>query len=182
MTPGIKLKKTFVTIDRERCEIIKIGEEILKRPELGFKEKETSKLLKKVFDSLNLKFIDDLAITGVKAQSYGKSHDLKVAIIVEMDAVICPAHPYADPATGAAHSCGHNAQIASMLGAAIGLVAGGAIKELDGDVAFMAVPAEEFVELEYREKLQSQGRIRFFGGKQELIRSDWVPLTTSIWP
>jgi amidohydrolase len=166
-----QIKKTVCdTIDKNRCEIIKIGEDILKRPELGFKEEETSKFIREVFDSLGLKIIDNLAITGIKAQSYGKSHSLKVAIIGEMDAVICPAHPYADPATGAAHSCGHNAQIASMLGAAIGLVAGGAMSEVDGDVAFMAVPAEEFVELEYREKLQSQGRIKFFGGKQELIR------------
>jgi len=42
--------------------------------------------------------------------------------------------------------------------------------ELDGDVAFVAVPAEEYVELEYRERLRQDGKIRFFGGKQEYIR------------
>ncbi len=35
---------------------------------------------------------------------------------------------------------------------------------------FMAVPAEEFVELEYREKLRDEGKIKFFSGKQEFIR------------
>ncbi|HHW03858.1 MAG TPA: amidohydrolase [Thermoanaerobacterales bacterium] len=158
------------TIDKNRCDIIEIGESILKHPELGFKEEETSKIVKQVFNSLGISFVDNLAITGVKAQCHGRNHDLTVAILGEMDAVICPAHPQADPITGAAHSCGHNAQIASMLGAAIGLIAGGAMNELDGDVAFMAVPAEEFVELEYREKLKNQGKIKFFGGKQELIR------------
>ena len=33
----------------------------------------------------------------------------------------------------------------------------------------MAVPAEEFVELEYRESLRKKGQISYFGGKQELI-------------
>ncbi len=42
--------------------------------------------------------------------------------------------------------------------------------ELDGDVAFAAVPAEEYVELEYRERLQQEGKIHFIGGKQEFIR------------
>jgi len=85
-----------------------------------------------------------------------------------MDAVVSPQHPSANPLTGAAHACGHNAQIATMLGAAIGLTAGNALQELDGDVVFMAVPAEEFVELEYREKLRDEGKIKFFSGKQEL--------------
>jgi amidohydrolase len=55
-----------------------------------------------------------------------------------------------------------------MLGAAIGLAPLAA--ELDGDVVFAAVPAEEYVELEYRERLQQDGKIQFFGGKQEYIR------------
>lgn len=88
-----------------------------------------------------------------------------------MDAVVCPQHPYADEATGAAHACGHNAQIASMLGCALGLVKGGIMDYLDGDVTFFAVPAEEFIELEYRKKLKDSGKITFFSGKQELIKT-----------
>ena len=82
--------------------------------------------------------------------------------------MVCPLHPQADRETGAAHSCGHNSQIAAMLGAAMGLAP--LADQLDGDVAFVAVPAEEYVELEYRERLQQEGQIRFFGGKQELLR------------
>ncbi|MDI6601221.1 MAG: amidohydrolase [Thermoanaerobacteraceae bacterium] len=147
-----------------------MGDEIFKNPELGFKEFKTSELVKKVFDELDLEYQDGLAITGVKAFSTGKNHDFRVAIMGELDAVVCPAHPYADPLTGASHSCGHNAQISSMLGAAIGLNLSGVLDELDGDVAFLAVPAEEFVELEYRERLRNEGKIKFFGGKQEFIR------------
>lgn len=166
-----QLKQQVIeTIDERREEIISIGETIFKNPELGFKEIKTSALVKDIFKSLNLPFQEGLAITGVKAMGKGKSHDIKIAIMGELDAVVCPRHPDADPLTGAAHSCGHNAQIAAMLGAAIGLVASNVMENLDGDVAFMAVPAEEYVELEYRERLREENKIFFFGGKQELIR------------
>jgi len=157
-------------IDEKRDEIIGIGEQIEKNPELGFKEINTSALVKDVFKNLGLPYEDNLAITGVKAYGKGRSGDIKVAVMGELDAVVSPTHPFADKYTGAAHACGHNAQIANMLGVAIGLTASGALSELDGDVAFMAVPAEEFVELEYREKLRDEGKITFFGGKQEFIK------------
>jgi amidohydrolase len=157
-------------IDENRDTIIQIGEEIFKNPEMGFKEEQTSELVKSIFNDLKLNYEDKLAITGVKGTLKGKSSELKVAVIGEMDAVICPSHPFADKKTGASHSCGHNAQISSMLGAAFGLVCSGVMKNLAGDVVFFAVPAEEFVELEYRESLKSQGKVKYLSGKQELIR------------
>jgi amidohydrolase len=93
-----------------------------------------------------------------------------VAILGEMDALINYDHPHANPSTGAAHCCGHHAQVASMLGAAMGLLQSGAMDQLCGKVAFMAVPAEEFIELDYRLSLRKRGQIEFLGGKQELIR------------
>lgn len=162
-------EKVCKCIDENKDKIIEIGEKILNNPELGFKEKHTSELVSKVFASLNIETENNIALTGVKALAEGRSHNLKIAIIGEMDAVLCPDHPKANIDTGAAHSCGHNAQIASMLGAAFGLVLSGGINELDGDIEFVAVPAEEFVELEYRDRLRNQGCIKYFSGKQELI-------------
>lgn len=86
-----------------------------------------------------------------------------------MDAVVCFEHPKADPITGAAHACGHNAQIAAMLGAAMGLVGAGVKEVLGGDVVFFGVPAEEYVEISYRERLRRNGLLRYLGGKPELI-------------
>ena len=40
---------------------------------------------------------------------------------------------------------------------------------LGGDVVFFAVPSEECIEIEYRKKLMDEGKIHFFGGKQEII-------------
>lgn len=69
---------------------------------------------------------------------------------------------------GAAHGCGHFAQLAQLIGVAYGLKA--IMKELSGKVVLFAVPAEEFINLEFREGLKREGRIKYFGGKQELIR------------
>ena len=160
--------RVCAAIDRESDRIIEIGRKIFENPEMGYREFKTAELVKTEFDRLNIPYRDRLAVTGVKANLKGKSDKARVAIIGEMDAVICRSHPAADEVTGAAHACGHNAQIATMLGAAIGLneIQG----ELDGDVYFFAVPAEEYVEIGYREGLKEKGLIEFFGGKQELIR------------
>jgi len=155
-------------IDDHKADIIAIGDEIFAHPELGFKEERTAALVRQTLDGLGIPHQDQLALTGVRGNLKGRRSDVRVMVMGELDAVICPLHPQADLRTGAAHSCGHNSQIASMLGAAIGLAP--LVSELDGDVAFVAVPAEEYVELEYRERLKEDGKIRFFGGKQEYIR------------
>ncbi|MFP4456202.1 MAG: M20/M25/M40 family metallo-hydrolase [Clostridia bacterium] len=111
-----------------------------------------------------------MAITGAKAWLKGKSEKVNLCIMGELDAVLCPEHPFADVTTGAAHSCGHNAQIAAMLGAAMGLTLTNANEYLDGNIAFIAVPAEEPVEVEFRQRLIDAGKIKFLGGKQELIK------------
>ena len=92
-----------------------------------------------------------------------------VALMGELDALLVPDHPRANPETGAAHACGHNAQIAGLLGAAAGLSADGVAEQLSGNVGFFAVPAEEYVEINYRLGLVKQGKTSFLTGKQELI-------------
>jgi amidohydrolase len=68
------------------------------------------------------------------------------------------------------HACGHNAQICSMLGAGLGLATSGVLSALSGRVALFAVPAEEYIEIEYRNGLRKEGRLEFLVGKPELIR------------
>lgn len=162
-------EKLCAAIDARRDEIIAIGTRIFEKPELGYKEEFAASVVQEVFSDLGLEHRSEIALTGVRAEMKGRDSKVKVAVLGELDAVVCPEHPHADPLTGAAHSCGHNAQIAGMLGVAMALKDTGLMSELDGDVAFMAVPAEEFVELEYRNKLRNQGKIKFLGGKQELI-------------
>ncbi len=155
-------------IDNNREEIIRIGEETLAIPELGYREEKTSALVRETFDSLALSYEYPLAMTGVKAKALGRAAKSNVCIIGEMDALKCAGSPIAN-AQDVAHACGHNAQVASMLGAAIGLTKSGVMEELDGSVSFMAVPAEEFIELDYRRRLKAEGKISYFSGKQQLI-------------
>jgi metal-dependent amidase/aminoacylase/carboxypeptidase family protein len=64
----------------------------------------------------------------------------------------------------------HNGQLAMMLGVGMGLVDAGAAAHFGGDAVLIAVPAEEYVEIEYRSKLRQEGKISFLGGKQEYIK------------
>ena len=155
-------------LEENKDEIIALGDEILASPEIGYREENTSSLVRRVFDGLEIEYEYPLALTGVKAKLYGKEHKYNVAIIGEMDALSCVGHPYAN-SENLAHACGHNAQAAAMIGAAIALKKSGVMNELDGDVTFIAAPAEEFIDLDFRRRLRSEGKLSYFGGKQELI-------------
>ncbi|MGL5436133.1 MAG: amidohydrolase [Lachnospiraceae bacterium] len=162
--------RALKAIDENREKIIAVGDSIFAEPELGYKEFKTAEKIKDVFRELGISYRDEVAITGVVGSLSGKSKNLRLAVMGELDAVVSPGHRCAAPDTGAAHACGHNCQIASMLGVAYALAGTGIMETLDGDVELMAVPAEEFVELEYRNGLKKQGKIFFIGGKQEFIR------------
>ncbi|MBE7028244.1 MAG: amidohydrolase, partial [Ruminococcaceae bacterium] len=161
--------KIIQAIDENRNQIISCGEYILKNPEFGYKEFLTSQLVKEEFEKLGIYYESELAVTGVKGTIFKKDAKINVCIIGELDAIKCFEHPLANPETGAVHACGHNAQIAAMIGAAYGIVKSGVLDELDGKITFFAVPAEEFIELEYREQLIKSGKITYMSGKQELI-------------
>jgi len=88
----------------------------------------------------------------------------------ELDALVVAGHPEADPTTGAAHACGHNAQLAGLLGAAMGLVDTKAAQHLAGRLVFFAVPAEEYGDVEWRVSQARAGKLEFLGGKPELLR------------
>ncbi len=155
-------------IDKNADKIVEIAEKVFAHPEMGYREFDTAKLVCDELSKLGIPYKSGLARTGVKGTLKGKQSLMTVAIIGELDSVVCQSHPSSDPVSGAAHACGHHAQLAAMLGAAMALseVAG----ELDGDVCFFATPAEEYVELGFRQNLADKGEIKYFGGKQELIR------------
>jgi len=157
-------------IDRHSDEIIAVAQTILNNPEPGFREVKTSRLVTQKFAELGIPHRDGLAITGVKGAVQGGSEGPTVAVLGELDSLIVPDHPKADPETGAAHACGHHAQIGMLIGVAIGLTKSGVLPSLAGRVVFMAVPAEEYIEVEFREQLRKEGKLSFLGGKPELIK------------
>ena len=162
-------KELAVVAEIDRCadKICALGDRIFENPELGYKEFDTSAEMKAAFEGLSLFVADNLAVTGIGA-TVGDGKDFHLAIMGELDSVICPTHKKAK-ATGEAHACGHAYQLASLYGAACGLVGSGVAETLDGAISFLCVPAEEYIDLDYRRKLREEGKIKYFGGKQQLI-------------
>ena len=156
-------------IDRHADEIIDVGETILRNPETGFNEVKTAALVAQRMSALGLAPRRGLALTGVKGRLAGATPGPRLALIGELDSLRTSEHPLADPNTGAAHSCGHNAQIAGMLGAALGLKDARAADHLAGEIIFFAVPAEEFIDVEERMGRVAKGEIEFMLGKPELV-------------
>jgi amidohydrolase len=161
-------KKVLEEIDRRADEIIEYATAIWKYPELGFKEFKTAELTEKKYEAAGWRYEKGIALTGSKAYLKGDGPRPSIGVVGELDALHIPVHPEAHPATGNVHACGHHSQMAAMLGAGYGL---DAVKEhLDGEVVMVAVPAEEYIEIDYRNRLREEGRLEFFGGKQEFIR------------
>ena len=120
MTFMNKLKERVCAIIDENRELIcDIGNQIYRNPELGYKEIQTSQLVQNTFEKFGYTYRNELAITGVKAKLNDDTTGPNICIIGELDSVVCPDHPDANKLTGAAHCCGHFAQVAAMLGCAI---------------------------------------------------------------
>ena len=171
MTKAELKRRVFEAIDRRAEEIIGIGERIASSAEMGFKEVKTARLVGETLEALGLEARTGLAMTGVRADARGRAGEgPTIAQIGELDGLRVTGHPNADRETGAAHACGHNAQVAGMLGAAMGLLDAKAFDHLAGRVAFFAVPAEEGGDIEWRQGQIQAGKLEFPCGKQELIR------------
>ncbi len=168
-----RVLKLWNCIDKRKDKIVSIGEDIYRNPEVGFKELRTSGLVADEFRSLGLRPVEFEDIPGVKATVDTGREGPAVAILGELDAVICRDHPDSDRETGAMHACGHNIQIAAMIGTAMAILDSGIINELTGKIHFLAVPAEEYIEIEQRAALKEKGVIKYLGGKPELLYRGW---------
>ena len=164
-------RRACAAIDQRRDEFVDLAKEVFQNPETGFKETKTAQSVARFLDRMGVAHRDGLALTGIKGRIQGGAGPgPSVAILGELDSLIVNDHPNADVQTGAAHACGHNAQLGMMLGAAIGLMDQSVLPYLSGSIVPFAVPAEEFVEVEDRLALREHGQLEFLGGKQELIR------------
>ena len=162
--------RVFQEIDSRADEIVTLAKTILAHPEPGFRETKTSHLVATKFAELGIPFRAGLALTGVRGELIGGTAGPSLAILGELDSLIVNEHPHADASTGAAHACGHHCQIAMLMGAAMALSQSDVLSELSGRLIFMAVPAEEYIEIEYRDSLRREGKLEFLGGKPELIK------------
>ncbi len=164
-------QKIVDIIDSHRDEIIAFAKDIYTHAELGYKEFRTAEKFASFMKNLGLNTKEGLAVTGVKAYlNEEKKDNVSLALIGELDALRIPDHKYANPETEGAHCCGHHAQLAGVIGAALALTNPEVKETLDGQVVLFAVPAEEYGEIEFKNTLTAQGKIKYGGGKCELIR------------
>lgn len=162
-------EKIIQTIDEHREEIIALAKDIQSHPEPGFYEERTAAHVAAFLRGLGLRVHGGLARTGVRAE-WMEQDGPNVTIIGELDAIGCKSHPMADPVNGTAHACGHHAQIAAMIGAALALTNEEVQASLSGSVSFFAVPAEEYIDADKRARLRKEGIGFPASGKSELIR------------
>ena len=142
---------------------------IWQHPETGYKEVKTSAYMAEEFRKLGYDINLADGITGFYTVIDTGREGPEVLVLAELDSVICPSHPDADPETGAIHSCGHHAQCAAILGVAAALKEPGALDDLCGRIRLCCVPAEELLEIEYRQSLKEKGIIKYLGGKSEFL-------------
>ncbi len=179
----VKKQALLDAVERNKERILAAERHIWNNPEPGFREWKTHAFLKEQFEDLGYQVTEAGNIPGFYVDVDTGRPGPKLAIFAEMDSLIIPSHPECDPQTGAVHACGHHAQCAALLGIAAALKADGATDGLCGSVRLIAVPAEEGIELEYRQSLREQGIIRYLGGKLEFMSRgflDDVDLATMV--
>ncbi|MQF84730.1 MAG: amidohydrolase [SAR202 cluster bacterium] len=165
----LKLKSSEI-IERNKKLAIDLSKNILSEPETGYKEFKTNKKIYDALNSLGLQVQNNLAITGLMTTIYGDQPGPHVAVIGELDGLPVPGHPFEDKNTHAAHACGHHIQIGNMLSTLLALNSPEILKNLSGSISFIAVPSEEYVEIEWRKEQRDKGSFEFLGGKQELVK------------
>jgi amidohydrolase len=159
-------------VDENRQMILDAERFIWAHPETGYREWQTEAYLEAIFTSLGYVLTKAGNIPGFFADLDTGRPGPKILIMGEMDALACPTHPQA--VNGNAHACGHNAQCAAMAGLAAALKTPGFIDDLSGSIRLMIVPAEELIEIEYRETLRQKGVIRYYGGKVEFMQRGYL--------
>ncbi len=140
-----------------------------KHPETGYKEWNTHRYLKDLFVSFGYEVVEAGNIPGFYAEADTGRVGPTVLVFAEMDGLIVPTHPDADPKTGAVHACGHCTQAAALVGLAAALKEPGVLDGLSGKIRMVVVPAEEGIEWEFRKQLMKDGIIRYKSGKVEFL-------------
>lgn len=161
------MKKTlFSLIDQHREEIYALGDCLYRHPELGYKEKETKRILLEFLEKHGFHLEKEYFETGFQVSiGQGKPH---IGLIAELDAIPVEGHPFARKDDHAAHACGHSTQTTSMVNALMAIKESEILRE-GGKITLFFTPAEEYTDLVFREKLIEQGKIRYIGGKTNML-------------
>ena len=168
----VKALKEMVASQREL--MFAAERHIWKHPETGYREWKTHEYLAAEYRKLGYELVEAGNIPGFYTDIDTGKPGPKLLIMGELDSLIVSTHPECDPETGYVHACGHHAQSAALLGIAAALKQPGALDGMSGSIRLMAVPAEELIEIGFREELRKQGVIKYFGGKVEFMHRGYM--------
>lgn len=157
-------------VESYRQQILDTLDFVWKNPETGYREVKTSAYMAEAFRKLGYELTMAGDIPGFITEIDTGRPGPTLLILGELDSLICRDHPECDPETGAVHCCGHAAQCAALVGVAAALKNPEILDNLSGKIRLCAVPAEELIEIGYRQQLKEQGIIKYFGGKPEFMR------------
>ncbi|MEQ2680105.1 amidohydrolase [Enterocloster citroniae] len=163
------LERMASYVEKHRKLILDTERFIWKHPEIGYKEWQTTQYLVEQFEALGYKVTKPKDITGFIADLDTGKPGPKFAILGELDSLMCETHPEADRETKAVHACGHHCQTTALLGCAAALSEPGALEGMCGSIRFIAVPAEETIDMEFRADLMKKGIIHYNAGKIEYL-------------
>lgn len=124
--------------------LIEIRRTIHSRPELGFEEIETSKLVAEWLERFGIEVKRGVARTGVVGLLRGADGGATIGLRADMDALPieeATGAPYASMIKGKMHACGHDAHVAVLLGVARFFAS---IRDrLKGNIKLIFQPGEE---------------------------------------
>ena len=137
-------KKIVSLAEQIYPKIVAVRRQLHKYPELSGMEKNTAALICSILDEWNIPYRSGIGGHGIVALIEGKTHGACVALRAEMDALNIQEQnncEYKSAVDGVMHACGHDAHIASLLGAAFIL---NNIKDsISGSFKLIFQPSEE---------------------------------------
>ena len=125
-------------------EAVELRRDFHQYPELGFKEKRTSKQLADYLGALGLRVQTEIAETGVVGFLSGRSPGPTLLIRADMDALPIEERtekPYKSKNAGVMHACGHDGHMAAVMITAKALAR--RKEKFSGQIKFVFQPGEE---------------------------------------
>ena len=160
-------QKLVAAVDRSRQLVLNAERWLWAHPQTGYTEWEAHNYLKDAFLKLGYTLTEPGDIPGFFTDIDTGRPGPKLCIMGELDALDIANHP--ESVNGMTHCCGHHAQGAALLGIAAALKEPGALDGMSGSIRLMMVPAEEMIQLAFREELRKKGVIHYMGGKVEFM-------------
>jgi len=138
---------TMSTTENLQSKLIEYRRELHEYPELGLKEYETTKRIRRWLEDAGITILDYPLETGLVAEVKGEQDGPTIALRADIDALPILEQSgveFSSKNEGVMHACGHDFHTSSMIGAAILLQS--RRSELKGTVRIIFQPAEEIAQ------------------------------------